>query len=249
MGDAFTGIKDDMSAPLDIAVIIPCYNHARELGHTLDALARQTLLPSEVIVIDDGSSDNPSSVVTQWAGPFSVRFERFSERRGAPAARNTGAHLTNSPLLLFLDADAELVPDALDMMRRALEDHPEADFAYADFYWGKRLFSGRSFDLLSLKERNYIHTSSLLRRSAFPGFDESLKKFQDWDLWLTMAERGSKGVWIHRPLYRIEPRHEGMSRWLPKFVYWIPWARLGFQPKEVGRYKEAEGIVRNKHRI
>ena len=115
--------------------------------------------------------------------------------------------------------------------------------------WGAKRFRLQPFDREALKKQNYIHTSSLLRRSAFPGFDETLKKFQDWDLWLTMVERGSKGVWIDRELYHIEPREQGISRWLPKIAYMIPWHRLGFQPKEIGRYREAETVVRKKHRI
>jgi hypothetical protein len=89
----------------------------------------------------------------------------------------------------------------------------------------------------------------LIRRTDFSGFDESLTKFQDWDLWLTMAEQGKKGVWINRELYRIEPRKQGLSRWLPRIAYMIPWQKLGYQPKEVGRYREAEAIVRQKHHI
>lgn len=232
-----------------IAVVIPCYNHAYLLRRTLKGLTNQTLKSFEVVVIDDGSSDNPEIIIRDFADVLQLRFIRFDANQGAPAARNRGARETNAPFLIFLDADAELIPEALEKFVRALDDHPEAGFAYSNFWWGMKRFRGRPFDREELKKRNYIHTSSLLRRVAFPGFDENLIKFQDWDLWLTMAARGSKGAWIDDELYRIEPRKRGMSRWLPKIAYWIPWQRLGFVPKDVMSYREAEEIVRRKHGI
>ncbi|MFZ2804223.1 MAG: glycosyltransferase family A protein [Patescibacteria group bacterium] len=232
----------------DIAIVIPCYNHANILERTLRAVLAQTLKPAEIIVVDDGSSDHPEAVVKWVASPL-VTFVRYDQNKGAPAARNEGARRTTSPFLIFLDADAELTPDALETMRHALDQHPEVDFVYSDFLWGSKLFRGKPFSVDELKKRNYIHTSSLLRRKAFPGFDESLTKLQDWDLWLTMCERGSKGIWIDKTLYRIEPRHEGMSRWLPKVMYLIPWKRVGIKPKEVERYEVAEAIVKKKHGI
>lgn len=240
----------------DIAVVIPCYNHAYILRRTIEAVLNQTLKPLEVVVVDDGSADDPKSVYDAAlrggrgdAAEIRWSFIRFDRNRGAPAARNEGAKRTSAPHILFLDADAILKPHALESFLQALEEHPEADFAYSNFLWGAKRFRGRPFDPEALRRRNYIHTSSLIRRSAFPGFDETLNKFQDWDLWLTMSERGSKGVWIDEDLYRVEPRKAGMSRWLPKIAYRIPWHRLGFQPKEIGRYREAEHVVRKKHGI
>jgi len=133
-------------------------------------------------------------------------------------------------------------------MVKALRSDGDAAFAYGNFLWGRKEFHAREFDPTFLKKRNYIHTSSLIRRSFFPGFDISLKKFQDWDLWLTMASQGRRGVWINDVLYRIEPRgREGMSRWLPRIIHRIPWDFIGFVPHEISKYREAERIVKSKH--
>lgn len=232
-----------------LAIVIPCFNHADILRRTLENICHQTRSADELVVVDDGSADNPEAVVKEFSDRLPIKFIRLSENRGAPYARNLGAVQTTAPLILFLDADAELVPDALQTLTDALVRQPQAGFAYSNFFWGTKRFRGRPFDFEALKQRNFIHTSSLIRRSAFPGFDESLKKFQDWDLWLTMARRGSFGVWIDRELYRIQPRREGMSRWLPRVAFWIPWSRLGFVPKDLTKYREAEEIVRKKHGI
>ncbi len=233
-----------------IAVVIPCYNHASELRLALESLTRQTITPTEIVVVDDASRDDPESIVNEFASRLPIHFVKFPVNRGAPAARNEGKRLTASPLLLFLDADAELVPHALETFSRALRERPDADFAYSNLWWGRKAFRAREFDPEALARRNFIHTSSLLRRSAFPGFDESLMKFQDWDLWLTMREHKSQGVWINEFLYRIEPRRAGgMSFWLPSILHQLPWPIFGWMPQEIRRSRAAGAIVRAKHRI
>lgn len=232
---------------LSVGVVIPCFNHARELERTLQALADQTLSPSEVVVVDNGSDDDPASVVARFADRLPVRCIRFAERQGAPAARNRGAHEISSPFILFLDADTALEPSALAVMAQALEEHPEVSFAYSDFYWGWKRFYGRAWDQAALRQMNWIHTTSLIRRSDVIPFDESLKKFQDWDMWLTMAEQGKMGVWIPKPLFRVIQRSGGMSRWLPAFVHRMSWPIFGWMPTEIRKYREAEKIIRLKH--
>ena len=95
----------------------------------------------------------------------------------------------------------------------------------------------------------YIMTTSLIRAKDFPGFDESLKKFQDWDLWLTMLEQNKTGVWVPEILFSVAPRKSGMSSWLPSFVHKIPWPIFGWMPREVRRYREAEQIIREKYSL
>ena len=62
-----------------------------------------------------------------------------------------------------------------------------------------------------------------------------------------MAARGSRGVWVEQSLYRVEPRREGISRWLPSITYRIPWQKLGWEPDAVRRHREAETIIKQKH--
>ncbi len=226
-----------------VAVVIPCFNHSNILRRTLKTLIKQTILPKEIVVVDDGSTDDPESVAKE----FNVRFIRFNVNRGASAARNHGFQMTTAPYVMFLDADVELRPNALEHLTTKLEAHPEADVAYPNFYWGAKLFLAALWDIAELRKRNYIHTSALIRRTAFPGFDERVKKFQDWDLWLTMATRGSRGIWINDALYRIEPRRNGMSVWLPRIAYKLPWPIFGWVPKEIKKYREAERVIREKH--
>lgn len=230
-----------------VAVVIPCRDHAAELEKALESLERQSLRPVEVVVIDDASRDDVNSVVEKFSGRLPIRSERFAENRGAPAARNRGAEMTVSPYLLFLDADVVLGVDSLKRFVEALAAAPDAAFAYSNFIWGWKAFKARQWDAESLKKLNYIHTTSLIKRGAFPGFDPSLKKFQDWDIWLTMAERGAKGVWIDDYLFVVKPRASGMSSWLPSFMHKLPWPIWGWMPKEIKKYRDAENVIRQKH--
>jgi hypothetical protein len=71
--------------------------------------------------------------------------------------------------------------------------------------------------------------------------------FQDWDLWLTIAERGGSGVWVPEFLFRIIQHGGSMSSWLPSFAYQAPWKYLPIIRGKVRRYDEAELVVRRKH--
>ncbi|MDD5437821.1 MAG: glycosyltransferase [Patescibacteria group bacterium] len=233
----------------DIAVVIPCWNHAKELERTLEALSAQTLAPKEVVVVDNNSTDNPGAVVERFKSKLPIHIVSYKEKQGAPAARNEGARLTSAPYLLFLDSDVELVSDALRIMRQTLEQHPEASFAYSDFYWSYKLFRGQAWNGEDLKHKNWIHTSSLIRRSDWQPFDESLKRFQDWDLWISMSKRGRVGTWIQKPLFRVteSDRAGKISRWVPAFIHRVPWPVFGWMPSEIRRYRDAEAILKKKH--
>jgi len=223
-----------MSAPR-ISVIIPVFNDNGALAACLESLKQQTFRDFEVIIVDDGSAKAVANAAI-----------RFDKNQGAPAARNAGFKISKGEYVLFLDDDAVLVPDALEAMVRTLESHPDKDFAYPSFTYGLKSFRGRPFDEAALREEPYIHTSALIRRAAFPGFDEALKKFQDWDLFLTMTERGSKGIWIDRYLFTLKGRGV-MSSWLPRFVYQIPWPLFGWTPKTIKKYNAARSILERKH--
>ena len=146
-------------------------------------------------------------------------------------------------------------------MVRALEKHPEASYAYSSFKFGWKKFKLWPFDAEKLREIPYIHTTSLIRYSAIVGlspkearakplgpFDESIKRLQDWDLWLTMLEQGHIGIWIPEVLFHVISTKGTMSSWLPSFAYKIPkW--LGIQPKAVARYNEAVARIKEKHNL
>ncbi|MFZ6015194.1 MAG: glycosyltransferase [Patescibacteria group bacterium] len=233
----------------DVSVVIPCYNHAEELGSTLESLVNQTINVKEVIVVDDASTDDMEPVINLFKEKLPIDLIRHEQNRGAAAARNTGLRSAAGEFIIFLDADIVLEPTAIAKMHQVLQNNPNASFAFSDFYWGRIHFKGQPFNVVNLQKINYIHTSSLIRQRDMVEFDESLKKFQDWDLWLSLAEKGKVGIWIPEILFKVAERKLGMSKWLPSFMHKINWPILGYTPKEILRYREAEKIVKDKHKL
>ncbi len=231
-----------------ISVIVPVYNRVHLLREALTSLARQTYRYFEVIIVDDGSNEDVQKVIHPWKERLPIRFERLATNQGAPVARNRGFALAKGEFVLFLDHDATLARDALECFLRTLQEYPEADVAYSAHRFGGKLFPSRAFDPTALQQGNYIHTTSLVRREAFPGFDPSLKKFQDWDVWLTMAKQGSQKVWIKKSLFSVKGGGT-MSGWLPSIMYRLPWERIGWMPERLKRYREAEAIIKKKHAL
>lgn len=229
-----------------ISVVIPVWNNADQLARALASLAQQTFTDFSVTVVDDGSRDASARDVAARSWPFPIAYHRLERNGGAPRARNEGARQSTGDELLFLDADIVLHPDALQDMHTALAAHPDVAFVYTDFRYGWKRFRGRVFDADALRQTNYIHTSALTRRSAFPGFDESLKKFQDWDLWLTISAQGGTGLWIPKEHMRVETGGT-MSAWLPSFAHRIPWPLCGWMPRTIQKYVDAERVIREKH--
>jgi glycosyltransferase involved in cell wall biosynthesis len=257
-----------------ISVIIPVYNHAYTLKRSLESIFNQTHRPLEVIIVNDGSTDNFSDVIkTVIPSPVpeqssvqgkldegSIHFKIITQlNSGAPAARNNGFANSKGKYVIFWDADTFAHPQMLQKMFDALQKHPQAAYAYSRFKFGWKRIKSEPFDADKLKKLNYIDVTSLIRRSALSSpffqegaggvadgpFDTSLKRFQDWDLWLTMLEQGKTGVFVPEVLYeKVVGDREGISTWLPSFMYQLPW-----KTKQVKKYESAKEIIVKKHRL
>lgn len=233
-----------------ISVIIPVYNMAEKLPATLDSLFLQTIANElEIIIVNDGSKDNVSAEFEKYLKTHKlpdVPMKFFNQANaGAPAARNRGLREAKGEYLIFSDADATFKPEALEKMKKTLENNPQASYAYPSFMWGKKAFKVGAFDAQRLKSGPMIHTTALIRTKDMTpkGWDESIKKLQDWDLWLTMLEEGKTGIWIDEFLFTLQPGGH-ISEWVPGFVYKL----LPFLPV-VQKYNKAVANVKAKHNI
>src|SRR4051794_37688274 len=123
MQRAEANLQHQSPAPL-VSVIIPCYNQAHYLGEAIESVINQTYPHFEIIVVDDGSTDNTSEV----AGGFKeVRCIR-QQNQGLSAARNTGLRESSGAFLVFLDSDDRLLPEAIETGLKYLLDRPECAF-------------------------------------------------------------------------------------------------------------------------
>ncbi len=229
-----------------ISIILPVYNRAKIFIDTLESIKKQNFFDYEVIIVNDGSTDHVEKI---WAD----YYEKINRPRnyifisqtnqGAPAARNRGAREARGEYLFFCDDDASLVPAALTKMLKALENNPAASYAYPSFKWGRKLFKVGEFNAAKLRDMPCIHTMALIRRADFPkaGWDEKIKKLQDWDLWLTMLEEGKIGTWVPEILFTVKPGGT-ISAWLPAAAYRL----FPFLPA-VKKYQAAMLIIKTKH--
>lgn len=226
-----------------ISIVIPVYNQPQAFSRAIDSITKQTYPDIEIIVVDDGSEPSLTH-------PASLRYQIIRQKnQGAPAARNKGYKETRGATVIFWDADVVAEPEMLEKLQHALQLHPEASYAYCSYYFGAKKMPARVFDANALRQTNYIHTTALIRRADFPvqGWDESLKRFQDWDLWLTMLNNKKVGQFVPEYLFRALPHPGGMSQWLPSAAYrpplrYLPWLNL-----RVKKYEDGARIVRRKH--
>lgn len=235
-----------------ISVVIPALNEGRVLSRTLNGIFGQTYKDIEVIYVNDASTDNTDEAVQPYLDR--ITYIKHETNLDNQRSRNEGIAIARGDTLFVCDADIVMKPDCLEKMMRALEEHPDCSFAYSSFIWQGKRFKSFPFDLERLKHTNYINTASLVRTKDHPGFDEKIKKLQDWDVWLTLARAGKKGCFIPEVLFFLGENLErdvraGRSKWFPKIMYCIPWRRFGIRIGQIERYEYWKEYIQKKHGI
>lgn len=205
-----------------VSIIIPAYNAASYLAEAIESSLAQTHPPHEIIIIDDGSTDDTASV----AARFPVRFVRQANA-GPAAARNHGWHISTGDFLQFLDADDVLLPTKLECCLAAFT--PEIDVVYTDHELRSpdlrqvlptpRASTPEGDILLPLLHSSRalfpIH-APLIRRSAADrtgGFSDQAGNIEDWYFWIDLAARGARFRYLDAILvwYRTTPGSRSSS--------------------------------------
>lgn len=207
-------------AIIDFSVVIPCFNRAASIVEAIESVLQQTVPAREIIVVDDGSSDDSVSRVTSIGSPL-VKVLVNEGNLGATAARNRGAKAATGEWIAFLDSDDSWHPEKLAAERAAVatggadvtavaSNHVLViDDRVSEITTQKELVSDVSD---RLRTENFLGTCSCMtvRRESFlaiGGFNEQLKSCQDWDLWLRAAHAGK--VLVSKPahvFYRLNTR-------------------------------------------
>jgi glycosyltransferase involved in cell wall biosynthesis len=192
-----------------VAVVVPCFNDGETLRTTLASLEEEE--PHELVVVDDGSDDAATLATLARLRDEGIKVVR-RDNGGLSMARMTGVAATLAPYIFPLDADDAIVPATLAALADALDDAPCAALAWGDVeVWGELeadLSVARSLDPWLLTYLNDVPVASLVRRAALEevGGWSMGSGYEDWDLWLALAEHGYSGVHIRRPTLRYRRR-------------------------------------------
>ena len=209
-----------------VSVIIPTFNRMMLLTETLDSVFNQSYRPLELVVVDDGSSDETAAVIESWLSQhpanlgWSTQFIR-QENSGAPAARNNGFKHSGGVLIQFFDSDDLMHPDQIHLQVESLEDQPNAGFSWTQCVqfndvpdWSSEPICGEPSQnpLLTHIRRGLLNTpNTLLRRRLIEqgcGWNEALPNSQDWEFMGRQLLR-SRGVCTQSSLVAVRIHEKG----------------------------------------
>ncbi len=209
-----------------VSVVIPAYRASRDIAHALDSVFAQTFSDVEVIVVNDGSPDTAELEASLDAYAGRVRYF-VQENRGAGAARNTGIREARGSYVAFLDADDRWKADFLRRQVWYLDAHADCDVVYSDaVITGDSPLAGRRFmetapsvgdvtlNALIAQRCNVILSTVVARRRALVAagmFDETLRRGQDFELWLRLALHGATIRYQRQLLAERRVRVDGLS--------------------------------------
>jgi glycosyltransferase involved in cell wall biosynthesis/SAM-dependent methyltransferase len=211
----------DLQAAPGASLVITCFNHAHFLPDAIDSALAQTRPFAEIVVVDDGSTDETQAVARRYP---QVRYVR-QDNRGLSAARNLGLRHVSAPFVAFLDADDRLMPVAVERGIECLDQHPDCSLVYGAHRWidsngtpqGGMRFDPCGKDAYGdFLSRNAVgmHATVMYRRAALVaarGFDEQLRACEDYDVYLRLSQ--SSPVSAYGVLVAEYRQHAGnMSR-------------------------------------
>lgn len=223
-----------------ISIIIPCYNKAKYLKATLDSALSQTYENTEIIVVDDGSTDNPDFIMQQYSDSKIKYFKQ--KNSGVVVSRNRAIENSQGQWILPLDADDILPDNYIETLWKNVDDIKtisSAPHIYVDenckslnTVWPE-LTSRADFSFEALFESNRISNSSLYSRQmweAVGGYDIKVNNLfcEDWELWINLVYHGCKIKFTRDTAYyyRILPwSGKDVSRTNLDSIKWYLWKK------------------------
>jgi len=210
------------------SVVMAAYNAGPTIRASIESLLAQTFESFELIVVDDGSTDDTAEQVLAFESDGRITLVR-QPNFGLAASRNTGIAVASAELVSMLDSDDLWLPNYLERMKETLDSDPEAAFAYTDAWIldeiTKRIHKATAMAyqeppetpppspdqlLLELLRRNFVFTSATVRKRVLDelgGFDLRLRAAEDYELWLRLAAHGYRATSPGEILaiYRLRP--------------------------------------------
>jgi glycosyltransferase involved in cell wall biosynthesis len=208
-----------------VSFVVPVYKTEAYLEKCLKSLLNQDYKNIEIVVVLDGPSAEARKIISGMKDKRIVMVLEI-EHGGANKARNAGYPLTTGDYVSFWDSDCYAEIGMARMWVKSFATSPDVDFVYSGYRFNTPhldFMASEPFNSYLITCNNYIATMFPMKREIFPGFDESLKSLQDWDMWLTIIEKGHKGFWLDGSAFITEVREgissEGCSQenWLERY--------------------------------
>ncbi|MFL5825661.1 MAG: FkbM family methyltransferase [Thermoleophilaceae bacterium] len=232
--------------PFGLTIVMPVYNELATLRHALDRLLAVDMpVATEVLVVDDGSTDGSAEVVERLAqSDVRLRLVRQANSGHPAVVRNNGIRDARGDLVLCMDADDRIPPEFLDRCVATLDAHPEAGVAYTDqqdFGASDRYHAVREYDFRALTQKNQFGNCSLFRRRAWEdagGWDVTMRYNEDWDFFVGCGDTGHHGVKAHSTAWHYRVHEHG--RYAESLVEGDRDMRARFVLKRPHLYTEAQ---------
>jgi glycosyltransferase involved in cell wall biosynthesis len=191
---------------IEISVVMPSFQSALFIHNTLQSIVEQTILPSQVLIVDDGSTDSTCLIIEEFSKTYpELNIELIrSSHKGPGAARNIGVQRATSQWISFLDSDDLWFPNKLETCLKAIRENHQSNFFchnetmiaedcsttlldYSKLYSPDKPITEQLFKI------NLFSTSAVVCKRAdilnVGGFDETLSSAQDYELWLRMSPK------------------------------------------------------------
>ncbi len=221
-----------------VSIVIPCYNRGEFIAETIASVLNQSYPHIELIVVDDGSTDNSREIVDSFAEQITILEHPGRVNKGQSAALNLGIRASHGKYIAFLDSDDLFLPDKIEKQVRFLENNPHIGLVYGNGHAidaeGKVLYPFYSSDHYEASDPNRIlldcyfllPNNSLLKREvleASGGFDETLRAAQDHDLLIRIAEVTNIAyindfIFLYRRHKNSISQRSAMLRWKNGFI-------------------------------
>ncbi|WP_241911555.1 glycosyltransferase [Telmatospirillum siberiense] len=201
-----------------VSIIVTCYNYERYLAGALESALKQTYENLQVILVDDGSTDDSLAVAMTYGIRYPEKLTVIrQDNSGQPAiARNKGIERSDGELILCLDADDLLAPtmveECVDWMRR----HPETSIVYPcmhDFGIKEGIYDAKPYSFPMLLLGNFLPYCSLYKREVWEtvgGYRTNVRGCEDYDFWVAAGGLGYFGKQIPRVLFHYRNHQEGI---------------------------------------
>ncbi|MEG4166984.1 MULTISPECIES: glycosyltransferase [unclassified Microcoleus] len=202
-----------------ISVIIPCYNQGRYLYEALESVVKQTYQNFEVIIVNDGSTDNTQEVAEEFIRihpQYQIKLIAQANSGQPAIPRNRGISEAKGEYILPLDADDLIDPTMLEECLNLLETNTSVAIAYSDrqdFGESTQLIYAGNYDFSKLIYANHISYCTLYRKTVWEnigGYRTNVKGCEDWDFWIAAGVRGYFGYRIPKPLFKYRNNHTGL---------------------------------------